>query len=453
MEEFRILSPTGILGYGFPVESFKNGMGKRPHAIAVDAGSTDPGPYYLGSGISFTDRRAVKRDLEIILTAAIGQRIPVIIGTAGGCGGNPHLEWNLEIIKEIAREKDLRFKMAIIQAETSSDYVSACMEQGRLSSLYPAPELTTEQLEATVRIVGQMGIEPFLKALEYGVQVILAGRSYDPAVFAALAVKKGYDRGLALHLGKILECACVAATPGSASDCMFGYLGSDYFKVETLTDKRKCTTLSVAAHTLYEKTDPYKLPGPGGVLDLTGTRFEQIDGSCVRVTGSVFLPSEKYTVKLEGVKKSGYRTVSIAGTRDPVMIGKLDHILKAVQEITHNNFKESGMIYNLGFKIYGKNGIMGNLEPVRDIQSHELGIVIDVIAEDQEIANTICSFARSTLMHYGYEGRVSTAGNLAFPFSPSEFKAGEVYEFSIYHLIEVEDPNELFPIEILDIGV
>ena len=52
--EFKILSPTAILGYGFPEESFKRGMAEKPDLIAVDAGSTDPGPYYLGAGKAFT---------------------------------------------------------------------------------------------------------------------------------------------------------------------------------------------------------------------------------------------------------------------------------------------------------------------------------------------------------------------------------------------------------------
>ena len=47
MNEIRVLSPTAILGYGFPEESFIEGMRRKPHVIAVDAGSTDPGPYYL----------------------------------------------------------------------------------------------------------------------------------------------------------------------------------------------------------------------------------------------------------------------------------------------------------------------------------------------------------------------------------------------------------------------
>jgi len=106
MKEFRVLSPTAILGYGFPAESFKAGMKLKPNVIAVDAGSTDPGPYYLGCGKSFTDRSAVKRDLEFMLSAAINEDIPVIIGSAGGAGADSHLDWNVDIVREIAAEKN-----------------------------------------------------------------------------------------------------------------------------------------------------------------------------------------------------------------------------------------------------------------------------------------------------------------------------------------------------------
>jgi Protein of unknown function (DUF1446). len=452
MEELRILSPTAILGYGFPIESFEEGMKRQPHVIAVDAGSSDPGPYYLGAGVSFTDRNSVKRDLEIMISSAIDAKIPVVIGTAGGCGGDLHLNWAVDIINEIASERKLHFKMAVIHAEIPKSLLLAKMEKGELYPLHPAPELTKEELENTVRVVGQMGVEPFVEALEQGTQVIVAGRAYDPSVFAALAVKEGFDKGLAIHLGKILECACIASTPGSGSDCMMGYLLKDCFKVEPLNEARKCTTLSVAAHTLYEKTNPYMLPGPGGMLDLTETGFEQVTDRIVKVTGSRFVPAEKYTIKLEGVKKIGYRTVSIAGIRDSIMISKIDEIINGVKSRVADNFKEAKLEYYLDFKIYGRNGVMGALEPDKTACSHELGIVIEAVAEDQATANTICGFARSTMLHYGYEGRIATAGNLAFPYSPSDFKAGEVYVFNVYHLIEVESPTELFPMEIVNVG-
>ena len=66
MKKLTVLSPTAILGYGFPKESFAAAL-YNPDIIGVDAGSVDPGPYYLGAGVSFTDRAAVKRDLALLL--------------------------------------------------------------------------------------------------------------------------------------------------------------------------------------------------------------------------------------------------------------------------------------------------------------------------------------------------------------------------------------------------
>ena len=452
MPELRVLAPTAILGYGFPIQSFEEGLKRDPHVIAVDAGSSDPGPFYLGAGVSFTDRNAVKRDLELMLTAARKRKIPLIIGSAGGSGGEPHLKWNVEIVEEIAKEKNLAFKMAVIHAEISPKLVLDKLALGKIVPLEPAPDLTFEELEKTERIVGQMGIEPIIRALEMGAEVIVAGRAYDPAVFAALAVYRGFHRGLATHLGKILECASIAATPGSGSDCMMGYLGENYFQVEPLNPVRKCTTMSVAAHTLYEKSDPYLLPSPGGVLDLSETQFSQQSPRAVRVTGSKFIEDANYTIKLEGVKKIGYRTVAIAGARDPIMIGQIDEIIDSVRGRVADNFGGQNLEYFLDFKVYGKNGVMADLEPVVETKSHELGIIIEAVAPDQATADTICSFARSTMLHWGYEGRISTAGNLAFPYSPSDFRAGPVYAFNIYHLLEVSDPCELFPIELCQSG-
>ena len=40
------------------------------------------------------------------------------------------------------------------------------------------------------RIVGMMGPEPFIRALDSGAQVVLAGRSSDPASFAATIMRR-----------------------------------------------------------------------------------------------------------------------------------------------------------------------------------------------------------------------------------------------------------------------
>ena len=106
-KEMKILSPTGIVGYGFPEESFLAGVALKPDLIACDAGSTDPGPYYLGSGIPFTNATAVKRDMTLMLKAACEQNIPLVIGTAGGCGADVHVAREVEIVRQIAKEEKL----------------------------------------------------------------------------------------------------------------------------------------------------------------------------------------------------------------------------------------------------------------------------------------------------------------------------------------------------------
>ena len=443
MKELKILSPSGIVGYGFPEDSFLAGVAQKPDLIACDGGSTDPGPYYLGSGIPFTNATAVKRDMTLMLKAACQLNIPLVIGTAGGCGADVHVAREVEIIREIAKEQRLSFKMAVISSEFQKEMLIDQLRKGNIEKLGPAPEVTEEDINASTHIVAQMGIEPIIKALDEGAQVIICGRCYDPAAFAAPAIRLGYDKALSLHLGKILECAAICAVPGSASDCIMGYLGEDYFCVEPLNPNRQCTPTSVSAHTLYEKSNPYILPGPGGHLDLSDCVFTADSDRRVRVTGSKFIPEEIPSVKLEGAKEAGYRTISICGNRDPAFISQIDEILEAVKKRTAANLS-ADFPYELDFIVYGKNGVMGQLEPVTSIASHEIGIVMDAVAQTQEQSAAVCSVARSTLLHHGYPGRIATAGNLAFPFSPSDIKVGPIYVFSVYALLRSKDPLSLF---------
>jgi len=448
-ETFCILSPTAILGYGFPVGSFERGLERKPDLIAVDAGSTDPGPYYLGAGKSFVDRASVKRDLRLLLAAAVGNGIPLVVGSAGGSGAAPHLEWCREIVEEIAREEGLSFRLGIIRADVEKAVVTEALREGRISPVKGAPDLTGEAIEASVRIVAQMGSEPIAEALEAGCGVVLAGRCYDPAVFAALPIRKGFDPGLALHLGKIMECAAIAATPGSGADCVFGILEENSFVLESLNPRRRFTAESTAAHTLYEKSDPAHLPGPGGRLNLEECTFEELPGGRVRVRGSRFEPTE-YRVKLEGVRRTGFRTICVAGVRDPIMIASVEEILASVEGGVEEALREEGIEGVIHVHVYGRNGVMAESEPVENPVSHELCLILEAVGRTRREADTICGVLRSTLLHYGYPGRISTAGNLAFPFSPSDVSMGEVYEFSVYHLMKA-DPRELFPLTVLEI--
>jgi hypothetical protein len=96
---------------------------------------------------------------------------------------------------------------------------------------------------------------------------------------------------------------------------------------------------------------------------------------------------------------------------------------------------------------------MGTSEPLRDAGlPHEVGLIMEVVAPTQEMADAICAFTRATLMHYHYPGRKATAGNLALPFAPSDVSLGPVYRFNVYHVLEVEDPCAIFPVELVEYG-
>lgn len=452
MEELKILSPCGILGYGFPKESFINGINKKPNLIAVDAGSTDAGPHKLGAGVGIVSKRAVKKDLELILKGGYDLNIPVVIGSAGGAGARKHVEWTMEIIKEIVSENNLYFKTAIIYADVEKDYILGKMKSNDVYPLGPVPELTEEIISTTNSVVGQMGVEPIITALENGAQLIVAGRAYDPSAFAAYPISKGYDPALAYHLGKILECGALCAEPGTTKDCIMGYLRKDHFILESLNSNRVCYTTSVAAHTLYEKSHPYILDGPGIQLDVSECVFEQYTDTTVKVSGSKLKVPQQYTIKLEGAAKVAYRTIVVAGIRDPLMIEKLDEIEDDIRVQLCTYYDDIPQEdYKVLFHNYGKDGVLEEREPNKQV-GFEIGLVMEVVAKTQELANTICSSARSTLLHYPYEGRKSTAGNLAFPFAPSDIEFGPVYKFTVYHLVNVDSPMELFPIEYLELN-
>lgn len=445
MEEIRIFSPTAILGYGFPTTSFETGLKLKPNIIAVDAGSTDPGPYYLGAGLPFTSREAVKRDLKFILKGAYSLNIPVLIGTAGGAGARPHVKWFLKIVDEIIEEERTKFKKSIIYSDVRKKYLSDKLKAGKISKTTVEPNLTNRDILETKRMVAQVGVEPFIDALNKGSNLIIAGRTLDIAEFAAFPIWKGFSKGLSLHLGKILECGAIACEPGSGKDCLFGILKKDHFLVFPTNSDRRCTKLSVSAHSLYENRDPFKVWTTDGYVDLSGIDYEQIDKQTVKVSGSKFIASSKIHLKIEGARFVGYRFISIAGVRDPNFISSYKKIGYEVKNQLINNFPkiESGKDYFVRFINYGIDGVM-NI-PLHD-SANEIGVIMEVVARDKKLAETLLAFIRSTLLHIGYEGRKTTSGNLAILFSPSDFDGGKVYEFSVHHLVEVSSEKEIYKI-------
>ena len=449
-KEIRLLSTSAILGYGFPEASLKAGLARAPHMIGVDGGSVDPGPHYLGSGKPFCSPIAIRRDLRLMLRAAIEHNIPLVIGTCGGAGGAPHVALVADMAREIARQDGLRFKMAIIHSEQDKADLKRRAAKGTIHGLARQPPLTDATIDRATRIVGMMGPEPFIEALDNGAQVILAGRASDPAPWAAAAIRAQLPPAPAWYAGKMLECGATPSIP-KGHDCLLVTIRDDVVECEPTNPARRCTPLSIANHSLHENSSPIHHIEPGGMLDTSDCRFEAISDRAVRISGMRWNPADRYTVKLEGVELAGYRAICVCGTRDPMLIGRLDHFLDSVRAEVATKaaaFDVSPDMYQLGIRVYGRDGVMGAREPLRGALPHELGFVIEVVARDsQEIASAVLGMARANMLHTDFPGRLCREGNMAFPFSPSDIEVGAVYRFSVFHVAEVDNPAEMFPIE------
>ena len=236
-ERLRVLSASGQLGFGIVQESFERGLERKPHFIGCDMGSIDPGPFYLGSGQMAAPRDMVRRDLEMVLKAARQLDVPLIIGSAGTAGAKPHLEETLSLLKEVADANGLSFSVAIVLSDVPRNLLIKAIQHGRLKSLDESgaslnlPLPNEEQVMSAGHIVAQCGTHTLMKALAQKPDVLIAGRSCDTAIFAALPQMLGYDAALSLHMAKIIECTSLCCTPGGR-DAILAELGEFDFILE-----------------------------------------------------------------------------------------------------------------------------------------------------------------------------------------------------------------------------
>lgn len=453
MKEIKILTPVGMLGYGFPPEDYRRGIEKNPDAVILDSGSTDPGLYMLGTGSTMVKPMAYERDLKIILSGIGEKKIPLLIGSVGGDGTNAHVDYIADMISDILKTMNVHKKIIKIYSDIDKKLVLQKLQNKKIQPCSSSPELTGKDVEESVRIVAQMGAEPILKALqEYpDVDIVVAGRAYDPSPYAAFCMWKGItDPGIYWHMGKVMECGGFCCEKKDM--VIMATVREDSFDLEPLNPLNRCTEISVASHTLYEKTRPDLLAGPGGVLNLRNAKYEQITERAVRVWGSRFEPSESYQIKLEGATVEGYRCSFIGGVRDPILISQIDQFLQRVKEFASGTYPQlkTGEA-RIDFHVYGKNAVMDDLEPNSDFLPQEVGILGTVTAQTQELANAICANTRVFVLHGPSPGQVATGGNLALPLNPPDNPLGPVCRFSFYHLMEIEDPVSLFSVKYLEV--
>jgi hypothetical protein len=439
-----------MLGSGFAIESLEAAAVDAAF-IGCDAGSTDAGAYYLGAGEALIARDVVARDLEAILAAGLRREIPVLIGSAGTGGGRPHLQWLVQIVRDLAAEHGWHFTLGSIDSELSTEALLEANAAGHLSPLDPAPELDEDALQRMTRTVAMLGVEPYQEALRQGAQVIIGGRTSDPAIYAALPLLNGIPAHVAWHAGKILECGAACVEQRAHPDSLIAELDTGGFTVAAPNPAMRCTPESIISHSLYERSDPHRSFEPGGVLETGNCTYDALDTRTVRVTGGHFRPMS-YTVRLEGAELVGYRSIAIGGIRDPLVLGQMDDFLAGAERTIKHKVQESlGLgehAYSLRFVVYGRDGAMGPREPTPIIDGHEVGVLTDVVAETQELARAIIFIAWHTTLHHAIPQYSGLTSHLAFPFSPPEVNVGPVFRFGLNHVLHIDSPNEMFPVVI-----
>src|SRR3546814_3501948 len=196
------------------------------------------------------------------------------------------------------------------------------------------PQLTVEDIDASAQIVGQMGMSAFRQAFEADIDVLIAGRACDTAIFSTLPVMLGFPVGLSVHMAKIIECASLCCLPGGR-DSILATLDDEGFTLESMASQRRATPISVAAHSLYEQNDPYVIIETGGRAELHEAKYEEVDERRTRVSGAQWVEASTHPIKIEGDRRVGERAVVWSGAGAARYIETLEATSRELSE-EHN---------------------------------------------------------------------------------------------------------------------
>ena len=447
----RILVPSGALGLGWDQTALERGIENKPDLIAIDGGSTDSGPSYLGRGVSKYARSSTRAEWAGLMDAAHRAGCPLVIGTAGTCGADSAVDWLVDITREVLSETGRTAKIAVLKSDQPAARITEALASGNIAPLTPAPEIDAELIASCTNIVALAGAEQINAALATGADIVIAGRTTDTAIIAALPIARGVDAGVAWHAAKIGECGALCATNPQSGVLQLDF-ETDTCLITPLAADARATPHTVSAHMLYENSDPFRLYEPGGYLDVTEASYTQESEGAVRITGALWKPSDAYTVKLEGARVAGYQTIALAILRDPRYVAGAaawaDDIIERCTDKAVRRTGSDAADFSIEIRLIGQNATLGDIE-TRQGDPVEIGALGIVTAKTQDLAAEIAKYLNPYLLHHPLTAEEEQP-TFAFPFSPAEIDRGAVYEFCLNHVLVLDDPMSAFSLEVLN---
>lgn len=446
----KVLIPSGALGLGYDRDALARGIAQKPDIIAIDGGSTDSGPHYLGTGTSKYSRNSTKAEWRELMAARAEAGAPLVIGTAGTCGADDAVDWLVEITREIATETGESLRIAILKSGQDNQAMVAALNAGRITPLPAAPEISEELLMDCTNIVALAGAEQIQDALNTGADIIIAGRTTDTAIISALPLARGCHAGGAWHGAKIGECGALATTSPNSGTILIEF-DANGFTMTPMGAEARATPRIVSAHMLYENSDPHILYEPGGYLDVRGATYTALNDREVRVTGSEWIVSDDYTVKLEGARRVGFQTVSLALVRDAHYVTNIrkwcDDI---VAKCTAKAKTRVDGTFDIELRLIGADATLGPLDTAHVVGT-EIGVMGIVTAETEALSREVAKMLNPYLLHHPLTEQEEMP-TFAFPFSPPEMPRGAIHEFCLNHVLHIDKPMDAFRLTVEDIA-
>ena len=102
--------------------------------------------------------------------------------------------------------------------------------------------------------------------------------------------------------------------------------------------------------------------------------------------------------------------------------------------------------YDIEFRLIGVDATLGELETKESLPA-EIGVLVLVTAATEECADEIAKLINPFLLHYPLTDNEELP-TFAFPYSPAQTNRGQMFEFCLNHVMELDDPMQAFRLEV-----